>query len=387
MNHPIRSRTTILDATEAHRVISEFNAPLADYLRDTSRAELEKADSEVIDKWKASSLPGSVAPTDLGGEGAGLEEMVSLQMALGYFSPSLAAATTMHHLSMLSLVDFGRSTDSEEDRETVRALIGSHAVIASAFSESVPGGSVFRPSMRGERTEDGSVVLKGTKAPCSLSHSMDLLMASYLNAEGGRGVALVPADSEGVGVRDIWKAPVLKGSQSEMVRFDDVAVPADLTFDNDDFDPDGSLEKAAYQIFGLLICSTYLGAAQRALAELDDGSPVDNALLVDAEALVVAHVFALHHAAQRHSDARPDDAEIVDLLLVRTSLASALARIATIVSTLRGGRRFSSNPDLNYFVDVLHAYEYHPPSRPETVDAVMSHATRGTFSYVDNEGQ
>ena len=54
-----------------------------------------------------------------------------------------------------------------------------------------------------------------------------------------------------------------------------------------------------------------------------------------------------------------------------------------LLSRLRGGRRYSSNADLNYFIEVLHAYEYHPPSRVETVHAVRSQETTGAFSYTD----
>ena len=380
-----------MDQSRAHRIISDYSQPLADFLRDTERAELERAGSEVIDRWKDSALPGAVAPTEFGGEGASLDDMITLQSALGYFSPSLAAATTMHHLSMLSLVDFGQSTTDEDDRETVIALISSHAVLASAFSESIPGGSVFAPSMTGRPGDDdgdgaeATVVLDGRKAPCSLSHSMDFLMASYLDSSGRRAVALVPADTEGVSVTDIWNAPVLKGSQSEMVVFDHAQVPASLTFQNDDFDPDGSLEKAAYQVFGLLISAAYLGAAQRAINELDDGGPLDEHLLVEAQARIAAHTGALRYAALRQTGARVGDADIADLLLTRTSLKSALADVVALLSRLRGGRRYSSNADLNYFIEVLHAYEYHPPSRVETVSAVRTQESTGQFSYTDTQ--
>lgn len=380
-----------MDQSRAHRIISDYSQPLADFLRDTERAELERAGSEAIDRWKDSALPGAVAPTEFGGEGASLDDMITLQSALGYFSPSLAAATTMHHLSMLSLVDFGQSTTDEDDRETVIALISSHAVLASAFSESIPGGSVFAPSMTGRPGDDDgdraepTVVLDGRKAPCSLSHSMDFLMASYLDSHERRAVALVPADTEGVSVTDIWNAPVLKGSQSEMVVFDHAQVPASLTFQNDDFDPDGSLEKAAYQVFGLLISAAYLGAAQRAINELDDGAPLDEHLLVEAQARIAAHTGALRYAALRQTDARVGDADIADLLLTRTSLKSALADVVALLSRLRGGRRYSSNADLNYFIEVLHAYEYHPPSRVETVSAVRTQESAGQFSYTDTQ--
>lgn len=373
-----------MDKQAAHTLISRYSQPLADHLADTPRSELERAGSDVIDRWKDTDLPGFVAPAALGGTGASLDDILGLQMALGYFSPSLAAATTMHHLSMLSLADFGESTDEEDERAVVVELIKSRVVIASAFSERVPNGSVFRPNMTGRRGPEETVVLNGRKAPCSLSHSMDFLMASYLDEDSQRAVALVPSSTEGVSVTDIWEAPVLKASQSELVAFDGVAVPADLTFTNNDFDADESLEKAAYQIFGVLISGAYLGAAHRALDELDDGKPVDENLLVQAKAHLTVQLFALRAITLAHTGNRPSDQDLVDLLLIRTSLKSALAEVAAILSTLRGGGRYSSNADLNYFIEVLHAYEYHPPSRVETVHAVMSQAASGGFSYTDH---
>ena len=85
----------------------------------------------VVELWKEHDGPRLTAPTDLGGLGATCVETVELQRGIGYLSPSLAAASTMHYLSVAGLADFAKTTDEETvgsdqvaDRESHRLRVG-----------------------------------------------------------------------------------------------------------------------------------------------------------------------------------------------------------------------------------------------------------------------
>ena len=74
--------------------------------------------------------------------------------------------------------------------------------------------------------------VSGSKRPCSLSRSMDLLTASVAvpDEDGGSrlGVALIPAESPGIRVEPFWSSWVLAGAESDAVILEDVEVHPDL---------------------------------------------------------------------------------------------------------------------------------------------------------------
>src|SRR4051812_11726166 len=149
----------------------------------------------VVGLWKEHDGPRLTAPTDLGGLGATCVETLELQRGVGYLSPSLAAATTMHYLSVAGLADFAQTAD-EETIGLIKMLIENRTVFASGFSEGTIAGSVFRPTM-GAAPADGGYTVSGSKKPCSLADSMDCIMASVLlDDTGQRAITLIFNGSE-----------------------------------------------------------------------------------------------------------------------------------------------------------------------------------------------
>src|SRR5205823_2975306 len=105
-------------------------------------------------------------------------------------------------------------------------------LVASGFAEGRAGVGVFASQFQVRRTPEG-LVLSGSKKPCSLSASMDLLTVSVLlpDATGaGRtlAVVLLPAATPGVSRRPFWGSWVLAGAESDEVVLEDVVVPESL---------------------------------------------------------------------------------------------------------------------------------------------------------------
>src|SRR5699024_9214539 len=147
-------------------------------------------------------------------------------------------------------------------------------LMASGFSEGTPGGSVFRPTMTARRDGD-HYVLSGRKAPCSLSRSMSLLVASALVDDSERAVVLVFNGAEGLRREEFWKSPVLAAAESDSLLLDEVRVESDMVFLTSQNDPDDVHEMTGYLWFGLLISACYLGVATRVVEKLADRDRLD----------------------------------------------------------------------------------------------------------------
>jgi alkylation response protein AidB-like acyl-CoA dehydrogenase len=158
-------------------------------------SELERPDNIGLKAFKAAGGPALLVPTEYGGLGADPVHAVRVQRAVASRSPSLAVATTMHHFSIASLVEAGTQSLGFEWM-LLEAVAADALLVASGFAEGRTGRAILAPTMRAEVRGD-KVVLNGSKKPCSLSRSMDLLTASIsLPAEDGTGeqmaIAVVP---------------------------------------------------------------------------------------------------------------------------------------------------------------------------------------------------
>src|SRR5262249_38294345 len=103
--------------------------------------------------------------------------------------------------------------------------------VASGFAEGRTGAGIFSSQLQVRRTAEG-LVLTGSKKPCSLSASMDLLTASVLLPDDTGGatlaVVLVPAATPGISRRPFWGSGVLAGAESDEVVLEEVVVPDSL---------------------------------------------------------------------------------------------------------------------------------------------------------------
>lgn len=225
-------------------------------------AELEARDGRAIELFRQAGGAGLVIPKDLKGHGASPSAAIRVQRAIGSRAPSLAVATTMHHFSTASLIELQRAEEGFEWL-LLQAIAEQDRLLASGFAEGVHGQGVFSPKMQARRV-DGKFLVSGTKKPCSLSRSMDVLTASVAvigDAPGAApefAVALVPGDAAGLEVSDFWGSSVLAGAQSEAVTLTDVPVDPDLVVAVDNVE---AVQTASFLWFELLITASYVGMA------------------------------------------------------------------------------------------------------------------------------
>ncbi|BAX99900.1 oxidoreductase [Mycobacteroides stephanolepidis] len=371
---------TALESRLSHVTAVRRHLPeLADKLESLGLITAEEPGTNVVEIWKTHDGPRLTAPKDLGGLGATCVETLELQRGIGYLSPSLAAATTMHYLSVAGLADFATTTD-EATVGLIKSLIENRTVFASGFSEGTIAGSVFRPTMEAAPA-DGGYTVTGQKKPCSLADSMDCIMASVLlNDTGQRAITLIWNGSPGLSVAPLWTSSPLSAAQTHAVIFEDVFVPDELMMVSDVEDPDGRSEKSGYVLFGLIITAGYVGAATRLALKLADRSDFTEADFVELFSPIEGVWRALRMVGERYDAGDRSDALFADLLWIRLGLRDQLQpSVARIVSRM-GGVAFATDPEIAYLASCISAYSFHPPTMRESGAFLLDHELRGEIS-------
>ncbi|MFE7328138.1 acyl-CoA dehydrogenase family protein [Streptomyces sp. NPDC057565] len=348
-----------------------------------SLLDLEARDSGVIEMFKDSDAPALVVPEEWGGLGASALEATRVQRAIGALSPSLGAATTMHHLSIATLIEHS-GTGTDDEKELLKAVVLARMLLSSGFSEGNPGtsaASAFKPTVTARAVEGGFKV-NGRKQPCSLSASMDLLTASVADeATGRRGVTVIPAASEGITVEPFWETHVLAASQSDTVVLKDVFVPLDMLFWNDVDDPTGQHEKTGYVWFGLLISATYLGAASLLLERMLANPKTSPMLYADAACEIETSMAALEAIARAFDEGDRSDGLSARVLFVREGIRHGIKRAVSTAVDALGGIAFIKSPEIAYLLAAVQAASFHPPSRRATADTLHAyHAGTGAVT-------
>lgn len=339
--------------------------------------DLERPGSLGLQDFRNAGGPGLLVPAEHKGAGASALEAVRVQRAIGARSPSLAVATTMHHFSMASLVVLGETGDGLEWL-LMEAIATQTKLMASGFAEGRPGAGILQPTMTAVADPDGGWSITGTKRPCSLSRSMDLLTASVrvprLDGEGDQlAVAMIPADSAGIKVEPFWGSFVLAGAESDQVSLDAVLVPDEFVIRTEV--PLGhaldELQTAGFIWFELLISASYLGVASALVERVlraPATSPADRVALVTELDTAMA---GLENVA-RQLPASTEEL-LVQSLLARYATQDAIARAVPRAVELLGGMAFIGSDDIGYLAAAANGLSFHPPSRPKATQDLANY--------------
>jgi alkylation response protein AidB-like acyl-CoA dehydrogenase len=350
--------------SEDRRTLEKFLPGFDAQIASIRLAEMEARDNHVIELFRDAGGAGLVVPQDFKGHGASPSAAIRVQRAIGSRSPSLAVATTMHHFSTASLIELQRAEGGFEWL-LLQAIAEQGRLLASGFAEGVRGQGVFSPTMQARRV-DGKFLVSGTKKPCSLSRSMDVLTASVAvtgeapDAKPNFAVALVPADAPGLEVSDFWGSPVLAGAQSEAVTLNDVPVHPDLVVGVDNVD---AVQAASFLWFELLITASYIGMASSLVERVIAAERGDPALRTAMVADLESAMASLTAVAHRMEKGDRSESLLVQALLHRYAAQDAINRSATSAVEQLGGMAFIGGEEVSYFASASRALAFHPPQR------------------------
>jgi alkylation response protein AidB-like acyl-CoA dehydrogenase len=354
------------------------------YLSEIPLLELEQPGSGALRKFRELGGPALLVPAEYEGKGACLLDAVRIQRAVGSRSPSLAVATTMHHFSVASLVELTAAGNGFE-WAMLMAIAENSWLLSSGFAEGKPGQHILTPTMRG-RPADGGITVSGTKKPCSLTWSMNLMSASVAVASPGTGtdrlaVVLIPADSPGIERAPFWQTTALAAAESDQVTLTEVFVPEALIFyphDGESMDP---IQARGFVWFELLISASYLGAAtnlaERAITR-GRGTDEDRAdLAIELETMAAA----LEHVASAAATAAGDnDALLAQALYVRFATERAIERVVMPAAAALGGMSFIESPEIAYLLGATRALAFHPPSRAGAASPIARYLAGGPLT-------
>lgn len=304
-------------------------------------------------------------PARHGGRGLSAADMVCVQRVIGYLSPSLAVATNMHHFSVATLVEMAKRSDGVEWM-LLQAIAENRMYVASAFAEGRSGTSILQPFL--EVTSAGSdFIVNGTKKPCSLSKSMDLITLSIaVPSDNGPklAVALLPADTAGIEIRPFWRSSILKASESEEVVFRDVHVNEKLISYSGSSSELDQVQLSGFIWFELLLTASYLGMCSRMLVALIATERTADADLVYVSSKLESGAHMLRTLAlQFDADESTNKDLLGHILLVRYQIQEMLDSASCRSTEALGGMRFISDPEIIYLLAATKAIAFHPPSR------------------------
>jgi alkylation response protein AidB-like acyl-CoA dehydrogenase len=349
---------------------------LDEQLSAISLADLEKPDTDAIELFRKSGGPALLVPKQHSGLDASPLDAARIQRAIGARAPSLAVATTMHHFSVATLVGMDEDGNGFEWMLLEGITEGSH-LVASGFAEGTTGQGIFKPGMTARKDGDCYLV-SGSKRPCSLSRSMDLLTASVEilddSPETTFAVAVIAADLPGIEVKPFWTAPVLTGAQSDAVILTDVPVDAQLVVESGTV-ADGHLDvlqAKALLWFELLMTSSYLGMATALVERMLLEEKGDATLRTLAAAELDAAVAAIESVAYSIADGLRDNQTLARALACRYAAQDTINRtVASAIENL-GGMAFIGSPDVVYMASASRALALHPPSRTRALGTLAS---------------
>lgn len=348
-------------------VLNELLPGLDEKLAKLSLTETERPGNPSIALFRESGGIRLMIPIAQGGLGASALQAVRVQRAIGSRSPSLAIATTMHHFSVVSLVE-AAAVGTGAESLLLEAVANQNLYVASGFAEGKTGQNILTSSMQVRRSPAGLVV-NGSKKPCSLSSSMALLTVSLCVPPGADGepsgfaVAIVPADAEGVERRPFWTNSVLAGAESDEVVLRDVVVPDAFVAYLESEAQAQAVQTRSFVWFELLISASYLGVASAMVERVllaGRGTPTERTgLAIDVEGAM----GALENAARAMTDGQNDDDALARVIMARYSVQGAIDRVTLHAAELLGGIAFLSSNDVVCLLASARALAFHPPSR------------------------
>jgi isobutylamine N-monooxygenase len=364
---------------EARDVCERYHPGMCAALAEISLAEREAPGGPVLGIFRKFGGPRLMVPTEFGGAGASALNAARIVRAMSSYSPSLGAATTMHHYTVATLFSLaktaGRLTPAQLD--LLAKIAPANYIVASGWAEGKPGANIVIPAVTA-RVADGGFLINGGKKPCSLARSMDLLTASAAVPVDGTptlALLLIPASSPGITVHKFWLSNVLAGAESDEVRLTDVFVPADMVIHTEPDDPDrlDDLQTTGFAWFEMLATSVYVGAASALVEQALAGGRGSVTDRVQAAIELESAVALVEGVARAIDDGLTGDGAISAVLVARYSAQRALRAAADMASELLGGIAFMRSPDIGYLVAAVRPLAYHPPSRTSMAQALIDY--------------
>ncbi|MFL6143060.1 MAG: acyl-CoA dehydrogenase family protein [Labedaea sp.] len=368
---------------EADRNVCDKLLPgLREQLVEIPLADLESEGSPAIEMFRAHGGTNLMVPAAYGGLDASALDAARVVRALAAVAPSMTVATMMHHFSLGTLFAVAGAFGADSGLEDIilRRVVGERMLVASGFAEGRTGQGILTPTMSAQPV-DGGFLINGSKKPCSLARSMDLLTASVAmpmpDGSPAMGLLMLPANTPGVSVHPFWSTFALAGAESQEVRLTDVLVTPEhiIAPDPEVMAQLDELTTVGLIWFQMTVCATYVGVASALVEKVLErarGGVSDRAGL----AVKIESAAALTEGlARRVMDGETDNDTLAAALVTRFAVQDAVAAATAQAVELLGGIAYIGSSDVAYLAAATHAIGFHPPSRVSMAGGLVDYFT------------
>lgn len=364
-----------------YKVMDRLMPSFREKLKSTGFQALEETEGLGYSLFKEYYGCGVLLPEMYRGKGATVSDAVALHLAIGSLSPSLAIGTTMHQYKVVTLAEM--NSNGSLDR-LLHDIVDNQLLVASGGSEGIPGQNLFNPQMQAKDVK-GGIEVTGTKRPCSISRSMDLLSVMIKSEDDSRYAGellnvIVDPNHSTVTRERFFKNPVLANTESDSITLSNTPVTESYVF------PLGSLgsvkpfTNVAFLWFELLATASYLGMASKLIQMAVDTR--DKAVVKLSEVITDfdTHRMALQYLAiQMEKDDRSDNL-LAKALNVRYNVQKSIAQMTSTCFELLGGLSFVQSTEAQNIMIASRALCFHPPAKTLMEDNIVKQAQGEKFS-------
>ena len=352
------------------KTLEKFFPGLDEMLLDIPLMEMEsqgkpgEQGNPAIKLFRQFNGPSLLIPARYGGMEVNPLQAIQIQRALGSRSPSLAVATTMHHFTVAMIQEM---VSDESNFSLFKQVAEKKLYFSSGFAEGRTGSNIYESRMQVKPTSDG-LIISGSKKPCTLSVSMDLMTASIMfpKREGKpdeAALVIIPADSPGIERYVFWGSLALTGTESHEVKLNEVYVPKEDIYNMGDPSQLDTVVSQSFIWFELLASAAYLGIASSLVERTLVASKGIPSERVNLAIEVEGAMSALEGLAYSIMNGERGDSVVAQALFVRYLVQNVIERVTTRAAELLGGMAFVKSPEVAYLLACTCALAFHPPSR------------------------
>ena len=312
-------------------------------------------------------------PTELGGLGATMRQVLLAEEELGRWSGSAALAAAMH--LYLTLLQGWRLRHGAADAEGVLRRVAAEGLVLATSG----GSDWVRPTTTAVQV-DGGYRLDGRKVFCSQATAAGVISTSaVLGPPGPDAVVLhmgVPLAAPGVRIEETWDTLGMRGTASHDVVFEGVFVPAEKIMGQRPYgELAGPLLVAAIH-FAPVVAAAYLGVAVGAADEATRlatrrGEPSAAAVRGVGEMrsrLRVAR-WALHAAvAEVGEDPPADEATLLAWMTAKRHAVVEARAVVDLALEVAGGPAFFRTSPLERAYRDVRGGPFHPLTPEATLE-------------------
>ena len=324
--------------------------------------------TEAYDAMHAAGYLRLAVPTDLGGAGATMRQLVLAQHELGKHSGAAALSSTMHHY--LTLVQCWRRRRGAADADGVLAKVADGLVMATS------GGSDWVSPTTVATEVEGGYLFSGRKVFCSQAPVAGVVSTcAVLGSPGPDATVLhagVPLASPGVSIVETWDTLGMRGTASHDLVFEDVFVPAEKVVGTRPYgELVGPLLVAAIH-FAPLAGAAYLGVAAGACDEaVRLAKPGAVRQVGEMRSRLRVALWALLASVDEiGEDPAADESTLETVMLAKRHAVNEARAVVDIALEVGGGSAFFRGSPLERAYRDVRGGPFHPLTPEATLELV-----------------